>query len=564
VKRGVEDMGLACKMTASEFCSSSHDQKIVARKMSAKKMTMGKGAVVSVLSSRLHPSNLIRTMWINPEKNHRVEDLVVRRQEVKKVNRRDQMTLVMTHEAFQHDGEYIELYAAKRFCIIKKEGDPDFFFTIEPAGNNFEAQEAELVPQEVQDIIQRGTLKDGDMEVTGDFVEIDDDNEPAPENMPQEGEGGDPMNIFGDWGGHPGTCYRRMGGSRNQNPDLNFPSGIRPSLLQLFEILFPKAFVLEVILPMVNKEIKYGGDVEYWEFLLFIGIWLLMGIIQGPDRKEFWSLEPISRHVGAPFRITEMSRSRFDEIVRCLRYTDDMPPTYCDRFFEVRKLIDAWNENMAGNFAPGWISCLDESMSTWANKYTCPGFMFVPRKPWPFGNEYHTIACGVSEILYRLELVEGKDEPKEGRGPKFCDDLGKTVGLLLRLTRTIWGTGKIVVLDSGFCVLQGIVELKKRGVYAAALIKKRRYWPKWIQGDAIDNYFADKDVGEVDALPGVLDNVPFHVFAMKEPDYVMKLMSTYGTNERMGEIKKRGYKMNGQHHEVSFRYPEVVYNHYRY
>jgi hypothetical protein len=36
-----------------------------------------------------------------------------------------------------------------------------------------------------------------------------------------------------------------------------------------------------------------------------------------------------------------------------------------------------------------WISCLDESTSTWANKYTCPGYMFVPRKPWPFGTEYH-------------------------------------------------------------------------------------------------------------------------------------------------------------------------------
>jgi len=70
-----------------------------------------------------------------------------------------------------------------------------------------------------------------------------------------------------------------------------------------------------------------------------------------------------------------------------------------------------------------------------------------------------------------MELVEGKDEPKEGRGPKEFEQLGKTVGLLLRLTKTIWGTAKLVVLDSGFCALQGIIELKKRGVFAAALIK---------------------------------------------------------------------------------------------
>ena len=29
-----------------------------------------------------------------------------------------------------------------------------------------------------------------------------------------------------------------------------------------------------------------------------------------------------------------------------------------------------------------FISCLDESTMKWINKYTCPGFMFVPCKPW--------------------------------------------------------------------------------------------------------------------------------------------------------------------------------------
>jgi hypothetical protein len=113
-------------------------------------------------------------------------------------------------------------------------------------------------------------------------------------------------------------------------------------------------------------------------------------------------------------------------------------------------------------------------------------------------------------------------------------------------------------------VLQGLIELKKRGVFAAALIKKRRYWPKWILGDEIDKHFDDKEVGDVDAWPGTLDNVPFHVFAMKEPDYVMKLMSTYGTNERVGEGKKRVYKVNGESRQVTFQYPEVVHNHFQY
>eukprot|EP00543_Licmophora_paradoxa_P017556 CAMPEP_0202477908 /NCGR_PEP_ID=MMETSP1360-20130828/94183_1 /ASSEMBLY_ACC=CAM_ASM_000848 /TAXON_ID=515479 /ORGANISM="Licmophora paradoxa, Strain CCMP2313" /LENGTH=67 /DNA_ID=CAMNT_0049105165 /DNA_START=156 /DNA_END=359 /DNA_ORIENTATION=- len=60
---------------------------------------------------------------------------------------------------------------------------------------------------------------------------------------------------------------------------------------------------------------------------------------------------------------------------------------------------------------PSGVSCLDELMSKWLNEYTCPGFMVVPRKSWPFRNKYHIIFCGDSDILYTMEIVEGKDQP---------------------------------------------------------------------------------------------------------------------------------------------------------
>lgn len=113
---------------------------------------------------------------------------------------------------------------------------------------------------------------------------------------------------------------------------------------------------------------------------------------------------------------------------------------------------------MSECFSSGYITCLDESMSPWIFQFARPGFMFVPRKPWLFGNEWHTIACGHWNMMFQVERVKGKDFPKEQPRLEF-NNLGKTVGLLLCLTRPLWGTGKIVVLDSGFCVLCGIVEL---------------------------------------------------------------------------------------------------------
>jgi hypothetical protein len=133
-------------------------------------------------------------------------------------------------------------------------------------------------------------------------------------------------------------------------------------------------------------------------------------------------------------------------------------------------------------YVPSWVSCLDESMSIWNMRWTCPGYVFYPHKPHPVGNEYHTIADGVTTILYAAEIVMGKDKP-EFFLSEYEQEEGKTSSLLARLTRSIWHSGKIVILDSGFCVLQALINLKKkRGLFAGAVIKKRKYRPKFIQG----------------------------------------------------------------------------------
>ena len=123
----------------------------------------------------------------------------------------------------------------------------------------------------------------------------------------------------------------------------------------------------------------------------------------------------------------------------------------------------------------------------------------------------------------------------------------------------------IVILGSGFCVLKGIIELRKKGVFASALIKKRRYWPKYIKVDAIKALFENKDVGDADSWAGTLDNFPFHVYAMKEPDYVMSLMSAYGTNDSDNRKEtKRDWKEGPMMKSVTFKYPEVIHNNFMF
>jgi hypothetical protein len=163
-----------------------------------------------------------------------------------------------------------------------------------------------------------------------------------------------------------------------------------------------------------------------------------------------------------------------------------------------------------------------------------------------------------------MEMVEGKDAPGEIR--KEHDELGKTVGLLLRLTKSIWSTGKVIILDSGFCVLRGIIELYKKGVFAAAMIKKRRYWPKDIPGDDIVRAMQDYPIGSSARIPGTtFDNVNFDIFALKDKDYVLMFMSTYGalTVNHDQKISFRAADQPGAQ-PITFYYPEVAGNHFRY
>jgi len=518
---------------------------------------LGEGAAISVLIKYVHPTATVREAQENELHGERLENCRVLRQEMKKIRNRNQLAVIFHHDVF---GAGTELYCAKRWAKVTAEGDPSLYFNASDEPE--EEEEAEPLENPVSDAIERvsaGLDDEGDRIRIRETIDVDDDNAPAPENDPHTHTSAN--NVQGEWN-HDGVCFRKLVGGRDGGPSLpNVPPGSRPSLVDLFEIFFPVQYIKTVMLPEMNKKLEHA--VTYGEFLRWIGLWFLMATIQGPARNDFWSTCPVDPFSPAPFRLSEyMSCHRFDAILQALTLTNKSRPTYKDRFWSVRQIIAAWKDNMLVQFVCGWITCLDESMSVWTNMFTCPGFMYVPRKPWPFGNEYHTICCGLCGILFDLELVEGKDQPEEHE-PEFSDR-GKTVGLLLRLTRSLWNTTKVVVLDSGFCVLQGLIELRKKGVFAAALIKKRRYWPKYVNGRAIKAYFERKDVGYCNAKRGSLDNVDYYIYGMKEPDYTMMLMSTYGTLNRNGRTTKRVWKENGVQQRVIFNYPEVVHNHYTY
>ena len=72
-------------------------------------------------------------------------------------------------------------------------------------------------------------------------------------------------------------------------------------------------------------------------------------------------------------------------------------------------------------------------------------------------------------------------------------------------------------------------------------------WPKY-------DHFKDKEIVECDSLQGTLDGVPYDLFCMKEPDYVMKIMSTYGglTEKEDQRDSHRAHIVNGEVQNTTF------------
>ena len=500
-----------------------------------KKLRCGIGAQCWVYIKYMHPQKVVREFYKNYTSRDRMNDLLVIGREVKTVKGNLKMCVLFRHSSFEN----VTLYCTKQYAgHVVKEGDE--------AGIFDQVGDLQHPTEEVPEQADEEGRSDGDDIPEGIFnlsgansedishvrnlgFTVDDDNDPAPENIPDN----QPLPNTNQTWGCTGMDYRAQANVMNVNPNLEHRlSDLQPdldslTLASLFMTFFPTNFLFDVILKATNKTLNgEQKEITKGELLRFIGIWLFMATTSGFPRRDYFSKREVNVFSGAPYRVhVWMTKNRFECILRCLSFTLSPSPLFKDRFWEIREVISAWNSNMTKVFKSGWITCLDESMSVWMNKYTCPGWMFVPRKPKPFGNEYHSICCGLSGVMFAIELVEGKDRPKELPSPPKTK---KTSQLLLNLCASLAGSGKIVVLDSGFCVLQALVALKAIGVFAHAVIKKRRYWPKFVPGDLIEERMKEKAVGEVDGLKGVLDGEPYNIFAMKDVYYSMKLMSTYG------------------------------------
>ena len=230
------------------------------------------------------------------------------------------------------------------------------------------------------------------------------------------------------------------------------------------------SFIKHMILPQTNNNLPVGKkNVLYGEFLRWLGFWMLMGTLIGTQRHEVWATHTINVFHGvSPCLGIWISSKHFDAILSALSFTDAIPPTYLYKFWEIRQMVEAWGGgggfNMMENFVPWDVNCVDKSTGQTTSHAlgSCSS---------PINNGHLATSTIPSVAVMGIDLVEGKDHPR-ALGQQEFHNMGSTVGLLLRMLASIFHKGYVVILDSDFCVLKAIIEVRKKGVFASALIKK--------------------------------------------------------------------------------------------
>ena len=132
----------------------------------------------------------------------------------------------------------------------------------------------------------------------------------------------------------------------------------------------------------------------------------------------------------------------------------------------------------------------------------------------------------------------------------------------MRLAEPLRDSGLVVICDSGFCILKAFATCKEVGRFESALIKKCHYWSKHVKGVEIMEHLSDKEIGYVDTIQCKLDGQDLYIMGCKEPDYVLMIITSFGTLNQISSMNTR--QVNNEQEIpkiINFKYPEIALMH---
>ena len=172
-------------------------------------------------------------------------------------------------------------------------------------------------------------------------IEVDDKNEPAPENAQPNAP---VTQTNGQW--LKPTIFPRQADVNCHNTkgvwrEHSWPKISKMTELSLFTMSFPEKWVKDVLIPATNKETS-GEEITLKEFYMYLGYHLFMARIEGiSGRRLWWSPKPVSIQEGSPLRLQKyMALRRLTSITSAMTFTNKPSTSFLYRFHDVRQMLN--------------------------------------------------------------------------------------------------------------------------------------------------------------------------------------------------------------------------------
>ena len=266
------------------------------------------------------------------------------------------------------------------------------------------------------------------------------------------------------------------------------------SRLEMFLLMFPPA-QLDLIVAETSRQLHLANKTATTkgEIIKLFGVILLITKYEFKDRADLWNVTAPSRYEVAPNfgALTAMSRNRFDELFRYIRFgiqpTNEVPDHLNHaqhRWLLVDQFVENFNRHRQQYFTPSHLICVDESIScwygqggTWINK-GLPMYVAIDRKP-ENGCEIQNAACGVSGVMIQLKVVKGAIDGIDAPAPHANDPpMNHGTRILLDLLQPWFNSNRIVCADSYFASVNAANELLRRRLRFIGVVKTAtRHYP---------------------------------------------------------------------------------------
>ncbi len=158
-------------------------------------------------------------------------------------------------------------------------------------------QEEEAAQEEIESDVFHAFNHCEDIEfVWAHGLEVDDNNEPAPKDIPEADAQVDNSNMFaGQRWGYDGVDARAATGVTDQLPGFhgNWNPGGK-SLLQIFMKFIPYKFIVDVVVKCISNALisQNKAPLNEGEFLRYLGLWLLIRTCSRFAKKDIWEIHP--------------------------------------------------------------------------------------------------------------------------------------------------------------------------------------------------------------------------------------------------------------------------------